>query len=107
MTTILVVESDPAFGEFLTGALRMEFAANVRSASTGALGAEAIETGAFDLAIIDVLMPDMSGYELAERAVDKNIPALLCAENLDALAKLEEHGFPYLRTERRLSVKQR
>ena len=53
-------------------------AAVVRSASTGTLGAEAIETGAFDLAIIDVLMPELSGYELAKRAANKNIPALLC-----------------------------
>ena len=96
MTAILVVESDPDIGEFLTGALQVEFAAVVRSANTGALGAEAIETGAFDLAIIDVLMPDVSGYELAERAVDKNIPALLCSENPNALAKLERHGFPHL-----------
>jgi DNA-binding response OmpR family regulator len=96
MTTILVVESDPDISEFLTDVLETELAAVVRSANTGMLGAAAIETGAFDLAIIDVLIPELSGYELAKRAADKNVPALLCAEGPDALAKLQRWGCPYL-----------
>ena len=59
MTTILVVESDPDISEFLTDVLKTELAAVVRSANTGMLGAAAIETGAFDLAIIDVLIPEL------------------------------------------------
>ena len=96
MTTILVVENDPNVSDFLTNVLEAEFAALVRSASTGTLGAEAIETGAFDLAIIDVLTPEVSGYELAKRAANKNVPALLCAGHPDALAKLKLCGCPHL-----------
>lgn len=76
MTTILVVENDPNVRDFLIRILELEFAAVVRSASTGTLGAEAIETGAFDLAIIDALMPEVSGYDLAQRAASRNVPAL-------------------------------
>jgi CheY-like chemotaxis protein len=77
VTTILVVENDPDVSDFLTNVLQAELAAVVRSASTGTLGAEAIETGAFDLAIIDVLAPEVSGYDLAKCAANKNAPALL------------------------------
>jgi DNA-binding NtrC family response regulator len=96
MTTILVVESDPDISEFLTDVLETELAAVVRSANTGMLGAAAIETGAFDLAIIDVLITELSGYELAKRAADKNVPSLLCAEHPDALAELQMWGCPHL-----------
>jgi two-component system, OmpR family, catabolic regulation response regulator CreB len=96
VTTILVVESDPNVSEFLISTLEAEFAAVVRSASTGTLGAQAIETGAFDLAIIDVLMPEVSGYDLARRAADRNVPALLCTGHPDALARLETCGCPHL-----------
>jgi DNA-binding response OmpR family regulator len=96
VTTILVVENDPNVSDFLTNILEAEFAAIVRSASTGKLGAEAIETGAFDLAIIDVLTPEVSGYELAKRATNKCVPTLLCTEHPDALARLEKYGLPHL-----------
>ena len=96
MTTILVVENDTDVSDFLTDTLEMELAAVVRSASTGTLGAEAIETGAFDLAIIDVLIPELSGYELAKRAANKNVPALLCTGHPDVLVELEKCGCPHL-----------
>jgi len=96
VTTILVVESDPDTSEFLADVLKTELAAVVRSASTGVLGAAAIETGAFDIAIIDVLIPEPSGYELAKRAATKNVPALLCSGHPDALAKLQRWGCPHL-----------
>jgi DNA-binding response OmpR family regulator len=41
-------------------------------------------------------MPEVSGYDLAERAADKNVPALLCTGHADALAKLERCGCPHL-----------
>ena len=96
MTAILVVESDPGVAEFLLGVLQLEFAALVTSANTAALGAEALETAAFDLAIIDALMPDLPGYILAEQAVAKNVPALLCTGDANASTELDRHGFPHL-----------
>jgi DNA-binding response OmpR family regulator len=82
VTTILVVENDPEVSAFLRNALQAELAAVVRSARTGTLGAEAIETGAFDLAIIDVLAPEVSGHDLTKRAANKNVPALLCTPGI-------------------------
>jgi CheY-like chemotaxis protein len=49
VTAILVVEDDPNVRDFLINILQLELAAVVKSASTGTLGAEAIETGASTL----------------------------------------------------------
>src|SRR5258708_7001519 len=96
MTSILVAEKDPAIRDFVAYVLRTDLAATVSSYSTGEQAAVAIATGAFDLAVIDVGMPDIPGYELARRAVDVNIPTLLCTGHPDSLARLEAVGCPYL-----------
>lgn len=57
---------------------------------------QAIETAGFDLAIIDVNMPEISGYELARRAANRNIPTLLSTGHPDADIKLRDVQCPYL-----------
>lgn len=96
MTAILVAESDPGVCDLVTDLLQAELAAVVRCARTGTLAAEALETEGFDLAIIDVSMPAVSGYELAKRAANNNIPTLLYTGHPDALIKLKEQNFPHL-----------
>lgn len=96
MTAILVAEDDPGICVFLTDILEVELAASVRCAQTGSLALQAIETAGFDLAIIDVNLPEISGYELARRAANRKIPTLLTGRHPDADAKLLEYEFPYL-----------
>ena len=96
MTSILVAEDDPGICDLLTDLLEAEFAATVRGEQTGSLALQAIETAGFDLAIIDVNMPEISRYELAMRAANRNIPTLLSCGRPDADSKLKELGFPYL-----------
>jgi CheY-like chemotaxis protein len=96
MTAILVAEDDPGICDVLTDLFEIEFAATVRCEQTGSLALQAIETAGFDLAIIDVNMPDMSGYELARRAANRNIPTLLSSGHPDVDAKLKEFECPYL-----------
>jgi DNA-binding NtrC family response regulator len=96
MTAILVIEDDPGVREFLVEVMEAELAAVVRCASTGTLGSELIATGAYDLAIIDVLMPQASGYELAKHAASRNMPTLLCSGHPDALKKLTAADCPHL-----------
>jgi CheY-like chemotaxis protein len=62
----------------------------VRCERTGSLALQAIETAGFDLAIIDVNMPEISGYELARRAANRNIPTLLSSCHPHAGAKFKE-----------------
>jgi DNA-binding response OmpR family regulator len=96
MTSILVAERDPDVRELLTVILRADFAAAVVSHSTGEGAADAIATGAFDLALIDVGMRGITGYELARRAANMNIPTLLCTGHPDAIARLEAAECPHL-----------
>jgi two-component system sensor histidine kinase/response regulator len=83
MTAILVAEDDPGICDFLTDLLENDLAARVRCEQTGSLALRAIETAGFDLAIIDVNMPEISGYELARRAANRNIPKLLSSGHPD------------------------
>jgi DNA-binding NtrC family response regulator len=96
MTTILVAECDSAICDLLTDVLEFELAAMVRCERTGSLALRAIETAGFDLAIIDVNMPEISRYELATRAANRNIPTLLSSGHPDAHIKLKELECPYL-----------
>jgi CheY-like chemotaxis protein len=41
-------------------------------------------------------MPDISGYELARRAANMNIPTLLCTGHPDAMGELQDVGCPHL-----------
>jgi DNA-binding NtrC family response regulator len=96
VTKVLVVDNDPMVCDLVADLMEVDLAAEVRRAVTGMLAAEAIDGGAFDLAIIDVSMSEISGFKLAERAANRNIPSLLCTGHPDALAQLQEHGYPYL-----------
>jgi CheY-like chemotaxis protein len=96
MTAILVAEDDPGICDLLTEVLETELSARVRCERTGSLALQAIETAGFDLAIIDVNMPEISGYELARRAANRNIPTLLSSGHPDSDIRLKEYECPYL-----------
>src|SRR4051794_15167428 len=96
MTAILVAENDPRICDLLNDALEDDLAATVRCERTGSLALRAIEMAGFDLAIIEVELPEVSGFELARRAANRNIPALLSSGHPDAVAKLKEYEFPHL-----------
>jgi DNA-binding response OmpR family regulator len=96
MTVILVVENDPDVCDLVTDVMEAELHAAVTSAGTGNLALKAMETTAFDLAVIDVNMPEISGYDLARRAANRNIPTLLTSGHPDGDAKLRGCECPYL-----------
>jgi CheY-like chemotaxis protein len=96
VTAILVAEDDPGVCALLIEVLEVELAATVRCERTGELALQAMETARFDLAIIDVKMPGVSGYELAKQAVNRNIPTLLSSGHPDAAIKFKAYECPYL-----------
>ncbi len=63
---ILLVEDEPAMREGLVHNLEFE-GFEVRSAADGLAGLEASRSGDVDLAIVDVMMPGMDGFELLRR----------------------------------------
>jgi CheY-like chemotaxis protein len=96
MIKVLLVVRDPMLGNALAIGMEYHFGALVTRAMTGTLGAEALEHERLDLAVVDVFLPDISGFELAETAANRNIPVLLATGDAEVEAKLREHGYPYL-----------
>jgi len=63
---ILIVEDEPAVADLLERALR-EAAWAPDVARTGALALEALSVNEYDLAVLDIGLPDMSGLEVCRR----------------------------------------
>lgn len=81
---ILLVEDEQNFGDVLRSYLEMhDF--DITLAKDGVAGLEAFRKGAFDLCILDVMMPKKDGFTLASdiRELDKDIPIIfLTAKNM-------------------------
>ena len=65
--TILVIDDEPSIREMLTIFLE-EMGYAVKTADTVRTGIAAVDTGAFDLAMCDLRLPDGSGLEVLEHA---------------------------------------
>ena len=70
---LLVVEDDPALREVLCDQLRT-FGHTVAHASTVAEGLEQLAAGEFDVALLDLMLPDGSGIEVLRRISDEELP---------------------------------
>lgn len=82
--TVLVVDDAPSNLAILTETLRGEF--DVRIATSGAEALRLVDTAPPDLILLDILMPDMDGYEVCRRLktdyATRNIPVIfLTAKN--------------------------
>jgi two-component system copper resistance phosphate regulon response regulator CusR len=78
MTRILIVEDEGRISSFLQKGLR----SNGYTTSLAGTGEEALtlsRTGEFDLMILDIGLPDMSGFEVLEqlRARDRRMPVIV------------------------------
>ncbi len=65
-TAILVIEDDPVITEFLRTGLHYE-GYHVAAAGSGEEGLAALEQGDFRLVILDVMLPDIDGFEVCRR----------------------------------------
>ncbi len=68
MKKIVIVDDDPDMREFIADVLRPKF--KVSTAEDGAAGLELIRKERPDLAILDLLMPRMHGFEVCKRLRD-------------------------------------
>ncbi len=94
-TTILVADDNRVFAELLRATLEDE-GYEVLTASTGLAAVAAVEKHEIDLAVLDVLMPGISGDAVAERLrrMDPELPVLLMSGSKDGLAAAT--GWPVL-----------
>ncbi len=98
---VLLLEDELQLAKIVSETLRQrDFV--VTHVVNGVLGMEAIRKNAFDICIVDVMMPFMDGFTFAEqvRKTDKNIPMLFLtakSQTEDVLKGYESGGNDYLK----------
>jgi two-component system, OmpR family, response regulator len=98
--SVLVVDDEPNILELLSAALRLS-GFEVRAADCGAAALSAVRERRPDIAVLDVMLPDVDGFELARllRGVHERLPVLfLTARDAveDRIAGLTAGGDDYV-----------
>jgi DNA-binding response OmpR family regulator len=70
--------------------------ASVSCATSGLAAADMLRQTRFSLALIDLLLPEISGFDLAQIAVAEETPVLLMAGHPESVLQLTELGLPHL-----------
>jgi DNA-binding NtrC family response regulator len=96
MKRVLLIEDQPMICDLIADCFGERFSTEVVCARSGVLGARMIAGSHFDLAIIDLGLPQISGLELAAYAANENIPMLLVSGHPGGNEKLQRLGYPYL-----------
>ena len=90
MPTVLVVDDAPANLNLLAGLLQADY--RVKLAASGAKALDLVQRAAPDLVLLDVMMPEMDGYEVCRRlkadAATSAIPVLF----LTAMTQTEDEA---------------
>jgi excisionase family DNA binding protein len=93
--TVLVVDDDPGLREFIRANLEAE-GYSVREAGSASEGLAALDEGAPDLILLDVMMPRMDGWEMLRRVQERHgvaaIQVIMYSGKLEEAGKVEEHG---------------
>jgi DNA-binding response OmpR family regulator len=96
MLHVLLVQD----GTTVTDAMQLTLAAcchaSVTMSSTGSGAFTEMNRLWFDAAVIDAVLPDISGFDVAARAVDLHIPTLLTSGHPDVLALCQHYSLPVL-----------
>lgn len=99
MTTALLIDDDPELGELLSKYLGAEGIALHVARSAGE-GLQQFRTGAHDLIILDIMLPDTSGFEVLGRLrAESNIPIIMLTgrgEEVDRVVGLEKGADDYI-----------
>lgn len=93
MRSILVVEDNTLVYDTISTAFSLMPGFTVGHAANGYLALAALEASRPDLALVDIGLPEISGIEIAKRAVDLAVPTVLMTGYADAV---EQDHFPVL-----------
>ncbi len=87
---ILLIEDDPVITEFLCTGLRYE-GYRITNEITGEAGLEALKQDTFDLAILDIKLPDINGFEICRKIRSRGIdtPILMLTVKKDISDKVK------------------
>src|SRR5918994_679696 len=84
--SVLIVDDDPALRGFVRASLELE-GYSVREAGSAEEGLEALEQEAPDLILLDVMMPQVDGWEMLRRMQERHgvgaIPVLMFSGKVD------------------------
>jgi two-component system, NtrC family, sensor kinase len=97
--SVLVVEDNPDVGQFANDALAdLGYSARLVGSATHALEELAIDADRFDVVFTDVVMPGMTGLELAQeiRRSHPDLPVVLTSGYSQVLSEYGSHGFELL-----------
>ncbi len=92
MSKILIVEDEVAIADLEKDYLELsDFEVDIRH--TGTAGYEAAMEKDYDLIILDLMLPEMDGYEVCRRVRDeKNVPILMVSARKDDIDKIRGLG---------------
>ena len=99
MADILLIDDDPELAEMLTGYFGSE-GFRLDSALNGKLGLKCLEGKGYDLVLLDVMLPDMSGFNvLSALRATSDVPVIMLTgrgEEIDRVVGLEMGADDYI-----------
>lgn len=99
MSDLLLIDDDPEVAELLSSYLQSEGFA-LDSVYTGEAGVQAAEKKAYELILLDVMLPDLSGFNvLSALRSNSNIPVIMLTgrgEEIDRVVGLEMGADDYI-----------
>lgn len=96
MRHVLIVDDEPAICELVQMALEADGSCRVTPASSAGDAMTVLERDRPDAAIIDAVLPQASGLQLATRAIGLGVPVLIVTGEPQTRDKLRAAGCPYL-----------
>jgi DNA-binding response OmpR family regulator len=96
MGKVLVVNDEPLICNLIAEYFQDDLGLVVECAHSGSAGALKLQYGCYDFALIDVLLQEVSGLDLAALAANGNTPVLLISGHAEFNLKLRQFGYPYL-----------
>lgn len=96
MQHVLIVDDEPAICELVQLALEADGSCRVSCASSVGDALAMLQRDPPDAAIIDAILPQLSGLQLSRQFIDAGVPVLIVTGEPATRAKLEDIGCPYL-----------
>ena len=96
MKKVLLIEDEPMTCDLIVECFGDRLGAEIECARDAVLDARMMAGWHFDLAVINVGLPRISGIDLAGFAANQNIPVLLVSGHPESNEILRRFGYPFL-----------
>jgi len=93
---ILIAEADIHVADVLIEECEAALGADVVAARSGGGALQALSWFPPTLALVDLMLPDMCGFEVARCVANYEVPTILMSGHPTKMMLCEEYGFPHL-----------